>query len=222
MPRRGAEPRRSPQHVPVAVREGLCNRRARLPHRHIPGASSCSAPPSCFLPCLSFGPGGLAAGLAASTRNPCHGWLTKHRLSPRSCGPSARLQTYFPISRSPAGSTAKGEARKASSITALLRSGWERHPFRACPARSGITARATTKSRPCPEICAMHLPDGESQPRGHSCLLKEQRDDLPIAPHAQPWAAQRVRRGGNVPSGGRDADPAAPTSPPRYQPSIPL
>lgn len=48
--------------------------------------------PFAFLPCLSFGPGGLAAGRAASTRNPGHGSLTKHRLSPGSCGASAWLQ----------------------------------------------------------------------------------------------------------------------------------
>lgn len=45
--------------------------------------------PFSLLPCLSFGPGGLAAGLAASTRNPGHGKQTKHRLSPGSRRASA-------------------------------------------------------------------------------------------------------------------------------------
>lgn len=56
---------------------------------HSRGLAPLSTPPSASSPCLSFGPGGLAAGLATSTRNPCHGRLTKHRLSPRSCGASA-------------------------------------------------------------------------------------------------------------------------------------
>lgn len=52
--------------------------------------------PLLLLPCLSFGPGGLAAGLAASTRNPGRGKQTKHRLSPGSPSASARLPSFFP------------------------------------------------------------------------------------------------------------------------------
>ena len=85
-----SEPRCGAERVPVAMgARGLCNRRAGLPHRHIPGASRCSEPPFCFFPCLSWRIGW----------NPCRGWLTKHRLSPASCGAGARLWTRFSISR---------------------------------------------------------------------------------------------------------------------------
>lgn len=77
-------------------RARLCNPRARLQHRHIPGAPALLLTPCSLLPCLSFGPGGLAAGLAASTRNPGRGKQTKHRLSPGSRRASARLQSFFP------------------------------------------------------------------------------------------------------------------------------
>lgn len=62
-----------------------------LPHRHIPRGLALLSTLCCVLPCLSSWPGGLAAG----TRNLRHGSLTKQRLSPGSCGVSARLQTRF-------------------------------------------------------------------------------------------------------------------------------
>lgn len=87
-----AEPWHIPGLIPVSVHRGsvVQSSSQAAASAHSRGPEPLLTPFS-LLPCLSFGPGGLAAGLAASTRNPGHGKQTKHRLSPGSRRASAWL-----------------------------------------------------------------------------------------------------------------------------------
>lgn len=92
----GRDPWHIPRLIPVSMHQGLVVQSSRqaAASAHSRGPAPLLTPFS-LLPCLSFGPGGLAAGLAASTRNPGRGKQTKHRLSPGSRRASARLWSSF-------------------------------------------------------------------------------------------------------------------------------
>lgn len=160
--------------------------------------------PFTFLPCLSFSPGGLAAGRAASTRNPGHSSLTKHRLSPGSCGASAWLQIR---SFQPA----------LPSTPALACSRREWHP--PVPALPWDGTQQGTGGHNGVLSLPRGLGDsvaswGQAAMGTKHALLKGQRDELPLLPCSQPGAAQRVRRGDTSPSAGGNATPQ-PLPPPK-------